>query len=196
MYKNTFSSVDIILASNSPRRKQFFEEAGIPFSVKTFDVDEVFSPDLKGAAISNYLVKLKATPFQGSILSNQIIVTADTIVWGDEQYYGKPKNKEGAKQMLHALSGKKHQVITSVAFTQKDHQHLIHETSWVTFKKLTTEEIDFYVNEFEPMDKAGAYGIQEWIGTIGIERIEGSYTNIVGLPMAQVIQSLLQLISN
>ena len=196
MYKDIFSSVEIILASNSPRRKQFFKEAGIPFTVKTFNVDEVFSPELKGAAISDYLVKLKAAPFQGSILTDQIIITADTIVWGNEQYLGKPKTKEHAKEMLHLLSGKEHQVITSVAFTQKDEQHLINESSLVVFKKLSAEEIDFYVNEFEPMDKAGAYGIQEWIGTIGIERIEGSYTNIVGLPMAQVLQKLIKLISS
>ena len=196
MYKDIFSSVEIILASNSPRRKQFFKEAGIPFTVKTFNVDEVFSPELKGAAISDYLVKLKAAPFQGSILPGQIIITADTIVWGNEQYLGKPKTKEHAKEMLHLLSGKEHQVITSVAFTQKDEQHLINESSLVVFKKLSAEEIDFYVNEFKPMDKAGAYGIQEWIGTIGIERIEGSYTNIVGLPMAQVLQKLIKLISS
>ena len=104
MYKDIFSSVEIILASNSPRRKQFFKEAGIPFTVKTFNVDEVFSPELKGAAISDYLVKLKAAPFQGSILTDQIIITADTIVWGNEQYLGKPKTKEHAKEMLHLLS--------------------------------------------------------------------------------------------
>jgi len=196
MYSQDFNSVEIILASNSPRRKQFFKEAGIPFTVKTFEVDEIFDPTLKGAAISNYLVKLKAAPFQNHIQSNQIVVTADTIVWGDDQYLGKPKTKADAKQMLRLLSGKEHQVITSVAFTQKNKQLLIHETSSVTFKKLSDQEIEFYVNEFEPMDKAGAYGIQEWIGTIGIERIEGSYTNIVGLPMAQVLQCLIQLTSN
>jgi septum formation protein len=196
MYNQDFNSVEIILASNSPRRKQFFKEAGIPFTIKTFEVDEIFDPSLKGAAISNYLVKLKAAPFQDHIQSNQIVVTADTIVWGDEQYLGKPKTKADAKQMLRLLSGKEHQVITSVAFTQKNKQLLIHETSSVTFKKLSDQEIEFYLNEFEPMDKAGAYGIQEWIGTIGIERIEGSYTNIVGLPMAQVLQCLIKLTSN
>ena len=196
MYSQDFNSVEIILASNSPRRKQFFKEAGIPFTIKTFEVDEIFDPSLKGAAISNYLVKLKAAPFQDHIQSNQIVVTADTIVWGDDQYLGKPKTKADAKQMLRLLSGKEHQVITSVAFTQKNKQLLIHETSSVTFKKLSDQEIEFYVNEFEPMDKAGAYGIQEWIGTIGIERIEGSYTNIVGLPMAQVLQCLIKLTSN
>ena len=196
MYSQDFDSVEIILASNSPRRKQCFKARGIYFTVKTFQVHEIFDQKLHGPAISNYLVKLKAAPFQDGIQPNQIVITADTIVWGDEQYLGKPKTKADAKQMLRLLSGKEHQVITSVAFTQKDQQQLIHETSSVTFKKLSDQEIEFYVNEFEPMDKAGAYGIQEWIGTIGIERIEGSYTNIVGLPMAQVLQCLVKLTSN
>ena len=193
MYSQDFDSVEIILASNSPRRKQFFEEAGIPFTVKTFEVNEIFDPKLKGAAISNYLVKLKAAPFQAIIQPNQIVVTADTIVWGDEQYIGKPKTKADAKQMLRLLSGKEHQVITSVAFTQKDQQQLIHETSSVTFKKLSDQEIEFYVNEFEPMDKAGAYGIQEWIGYIAINNLEGSYFNVVGLPVHKLYKELMNI---
>ena len=196
MYTNKFKPFEIILASNSPRRTQFFREAGIPFSVKTFEVDEVFDSKLTGVEISDYLVKLKAEPFLDHLKPNQIVITADTIVWGDEKYFGKPKNMDEAKKMLSQLSNKSHQVITSVAFTQKNQQKIIHETSSVTFKKLSCSEIEYYVNEFKPVDKAGAYGIQEWIGTIGIENINGSYTNIVGLPMAQVLQSLEKITSN
>tara|TARA_B100000767_G_C19775475_1_gene542304 strand:- start:1323 stop:1916 length:594 start_codon:yes stop_codon:yes gene_type:complete len=196
MYAKKFNQFEIILASNSPRRKQFFEDAGIPFKIKTYDVDEVFNPILKGAEISDYLVKIKAKPFKNNIKSHQIIITADTIVSGNQQYLGKPKNRIEAIEMLTKLSGKEHKVITSVAFTQKKQQQIIHEISKVRFKALSNEEIEYYITEFEPMDKAGAYGIQEWIGTIGIEKIEGSYTNIVGLPMAQVIQILISLTSN
>tara|TARA_B110000090_G_scaffold151750_1_gene166510 strand:+ start:98 stop:709 length:612 start_codon:yes stop_codon:yes gene_type:complete len=196
MYAQKLKSYEIILASNSPRRKQFFEEAGIPFTLKTFEVDEVFDPKLKGTEISDYLVKLKAKPFISIIKTNQIVVTADTIVWGDKLYLGKPKTKKEAVEILATLSAKEHQVITSVAFTQKKQQHIINEISKVRFKELSSEEIEYYVNNFEPMDKAGAYGIQEWIGTIGIENISGSYTNIVGLPMAQVVQSLIRLTSS
>ena len=196
MYAEKFNPFEIILASNSPRRKQFFKEAGIPFTVKTFEVDEIFDSKLKGVEISDYLVKLKAEPFLEHLKPNQIVITADTIVWSDEQYFGKPKNKVEAKKMLSQLSNKSHQVITSVAFTKKNQQKIIHEISSVTFKKLSNSEIEYYVNEFNPLDKAGAYGIQEWIGTIGIENIKGSYTNIVGLPMAQILQSLDELTSN
>jgi septum formation protein len=196
MYAEKFNPFEIILASNSPRRKQFFKEAGIPFTIKTFEIDEIFDSKLKGVEISDYLVKLKAEPFLEHLKPNQIVITADTIVWSDEHYFGKPKNKVEAKKMLSQLSNKSHQVITSVAFTQKNQQKIIHEISSVTFKKLSNSEIEYYVNEFNPLDKAGAYGIQEWIGTIGIENIKGSYTNIVGLPMAQILQSLDELTSN
>ena len=196
MYAEKFNPFEIILASSSPRRKQFFKEAGIPFTEKTFEADEIFDSKLKGVEISDYLVKLKAEPFLEHLKPNQIVITADTIVWSDEHYFGKPKNKVEAKKMLSQLSNKSHQVITSVAFTQKNQQKIIHEISSVTFKKLSNSEIEYYVNEFNPLDKAGAYGIQEWIGTIGIENIKGSYTNIVGLPMAQILQSLEELTSN
>lgn len=196
MYAEKFNPFEIILASSSPRRKQFFKEAGIPFTIKTFEIDEIFDSKLKGVEISDYLVKLKAEPFLEHLKPNQIVITADTIVWSDEHYFGKPKNKVEAKKMLSQLSNKSHQVITSVAFTQKNQQKIIHEISSVTFKKLSNSEIEYYVNEFNPLDKAGAYGIQEWIGTIGIENIKGSYTNIVGLPMAQILQSLDELTSN
>ena len=184
-----FSNYDIILASNSPRRQQFLKDIGLDFSIKTHPVEEIFPEELKAAAISDYLVKLKAAPFD-FINENEIVITADTIVWHNDQCLGKPKDPAQAVQMLQQLSGNTHQVVTSVAFTQSHQQTLINETSSVRFKVLTQEEIDYYIDNYQPYDKAGAYGIQEWIGTIGIEKIEGSYANIVGLPVAQVLATL------
>ena len=184
-----FSNYDIILASNSPRRQQFLKDIGLDFSIKTHPVEEIFPEELKAAAISDYLVKLKAAPFD-FINENEIVITADTIVWHNDQCLGKPKDRAQAVQMLQQLSGNTHQVVTSVAFTQSHQQTLINETSSVRFNVLTQEEIDYYIDNYQPYDKAGAYGIQEWIGTIGIEKIEGSYANIVGLPVAQVLATL------
>lgn len=184
-----FSNYDIILASNSPRRQQFLKDIGLNFSIKTHPVEEIFPEDLKAAAISDYLVKLKAAPFK-SLNDNAIVITADTIVWHNDQCLGKPKDRTEAVKMLQQLSGNRHEVVTSVAFTQAHRQTIINETSSVYFKVLTQQEINYYIDNYQPYDKAGAYGIQEWIGTIGIEKIEGSYANIVGLPVAQVLATL------
>ena len=184
-----FEQFEFILASGSPRRQQFLKDIGVDFTIKTFDIDELYPPHLKGAVIPTYLVKLKAEPFK-DLNEKQVVITADTIVWSNEQCLGKPKNSNEAKQMLQQLSGKSHEVITAVAFTQAHQQRIIYESTTVVFKLLTQEEIDYYITSFSPYDKAGAYGIQEWIGTIGIEKIEGSYTNVVGLPVAQVLAIL------
>lgn len=184
-----FQKYKIVLASNSPRRQQFLKDIGLQFTIKTHPVEEIFPAELKGNEISDFLVRLKAQPFL-RIDDNEIIITADTIVWSDGLYLGKPKDEKDAISMLQQLSGKTHQVITSVAFTQAHQQTVIHETSAVVFKPLSPAEIDYYITTFRPFDKAGSYGIQEWIGTVGIERIEGSYTNIVGLPVAQVLATL------
>ncbi len=184
-----FSNYDIILASNSPRRQQFLKDIGLDFRIKTHSVEEIFPEELKAAEISDYLVKLKAEPFK-SLTETELVITADTIVWHKNQCLGKPKERAEAVQMLQQLSGEAHQVVTSVAFTQAHQQKVIHEVSTVYFKALTAAEIDYYIDNYQPFDKAGAYGIQEWIGTVGIEKIEGSYTNIVGLPVAQVLATL------
>lgn len=186
---NSFSGKEIILASNSPRRQQFLKDIGVNFTVQTHAVEEVYPPHLKGNAIAEYLVKLKASPFT-NLSKNQLVITADTIVWCENQCLGKPTNQAQAFEMLNQLSGKMHEVITAIAFTQANAQHLIHEKTKVFFKPLTAETIHHYINCFKPYDKAGAYGIQEWIGTVGIEKIEGSYTNVVGLPVAQVLTTL------
>ena len=189
-----FQQFEFILASGSPRRQQFLKDIGVDFTIKTFNIDEVYPSKLTGPAIPSYLVKLKAEPFK-ELNDKQVVITADTIVWSDEQCLGKPKNSNEAKQMLQQLSGKSHEVITAVAFTQAHHQRIIYESTRVVFKPLTPEEMDHYITSFSPFDKAGAYGIQEWIGTIGIEKIEGSYTNVVGLPVAQVLATLEEICS-
>ena len=184
-----FSTYDIILASNSPRRQQFLKDIGLDFRIKTHPVEEIFPLQLKAAAISDYLVKLKAAPFN-NLNEKELVITADTIVWHNGQCLGKPEDRAEAVHMLQQLSGDAHQVVTSVAFTQAHQQKVIHEVSTVYFKALTAAEIDYYIDNYQPFDKAGAYGIQEWIGTVGIEKIEGSYANIVGLPVAQVLATL------
>lgn len=186
---NTFSNKEIILASNSPRRQQFLKDSGVNFTVQTHAVEEVFPPHLTASAIAEYLVKLKAAPFT-NLTENQLLITADTIVWCDDQCLGKPTDRDQAFDMLGQLSGKMHEVITAVAFTQSQQQNIIHESTKVYFKPLSAAIINHYIDHYQPYDKAGAYGIQEWIGTVGIERIEGSYTNVVGLPVAQVLTTL------
>ncbi len=185
---------EIILASISPRRKTFLESLNIPFSIKTFSVDETFPPQLQGEEITQHIVQKKNAPFTELIQDRQIVITADTIVWCENRYLGKPKNIEAAREMLSFLSGKSHKVITSVGFLTSQNFEIITETSKVYFKKLTDQEIDYYIEEYSPLDKAGAYGIQEWIGAIGITKIEGSYTNVVGLPLAQVKEKIAILI--
>jgi len=177
---------EIILASGSSRRKDFLESLNIPFTIKTHPVDETCPPSLKGKQIAEFIVQQKNAAFVNTILPKQIVITADTIVWCENHYLGKPENKKAAQKMLKFLSGKSHEVITSVGFLTTKKFEIITETTKVYFKDLTDQEIDHYVENALPLDKAGAYGIQEWIGTIGITQIEGSYTNVVGLPLAQV----------
>jgi septum formation protein len=185
---------EIILASISPRRKTFLESLNIPFSIKTFSVDETFPQQLQGEEITQHIVQKKNAPFTELIQDRQIVITADTIVWCENRYLGKPQNKKAAKEMLSFLSGKSHEVITSVGFLTSRNFEVITETTKVYFKDLTDQEIDHYIEESSPLDKAGAYGIQEWIGAIGITQIKGSYTNVVGLPLAQVKEKIAILI--
>lgn len=185
----------IILGSASPRRQQFFKEMNIEVEIKLQNVDEIYPEDLKATEITNFLAQLKAEAYQ-HIAENEMVVTSDTIVWHENKALGKPKDELDAKAMLASLSGKTHEVITSVCFKTKEACRVINETTFVTFKKLTPEMIDFYVSNFNPLDKAGAYGIQEWIGQIGITKIEGSYFNVVGLPTHLVYKTLNSLISS
>jgi len=182
----------IILGSNSPRRKQLLQDAGINFEIRAFPTNENYPTKLKGSEITEYLVKKKSQEFK-VVKDDEIIITADTIVWAQNEHLGKPNNITEAKKFLEKLSNMKHEVITSVCFTEKEKQTIISESTFVLFKKLSISEINYYLNNFDFLDKAGAYGIQDWIGNIGVKRIEGSYTNVVGLPVCQVIDVLQKL---
>lgn len=185
----------IILASGSPRRHQFLNELDIPYIIDIRPVVEHYPENLKGSEITNYLSELKAEVFLKELNENDILITSDTIVWHNEKALGKPDTPSEAFKMLESLSGSTHKVITSVTFTTPGFQKTVHSTTAVTFKKLNKEEIDYYIQNYDPLDKAGAYGIQEWIGLIGITRIEGSYFNVVGLPTHMVYKTLLEIAS-
>ena len=186
----------IILASGSPRRKAFFEQMGIPFTQKVIPVEEVFPNALSGVSIVEYLVKLKAQAFESSIEDNQLVIPADTIVWHQNQYLGKPADEYEAKQMLSQLSNSTHQVITAVGFLQKNKWESLHCISEVRFKSLSEKAITDYIATGSPMDKAGAYGIQDSFGMCHINSIKGSYTNIIGLPVAQVLGKIEEILKN
>lgn len=186
---------NIILASGSPRRQQFFKDLQLNFEVRLKEVDEVYPSELKGSEISDYLSKLKAAAIRGSLKSNEILVTSDTVVWYKNVSLAKPADITEAFNMLRTLSGDWHEVITSVCITTIKEQKTVNHTTLVKFKQLTDDEINFYINTFKPFDKAGAYGIQEWIGLIGIEEIKGSYTNVVGLPTHLIYKTLIAMVS-
>ena len=177
-----FKEKTLILASASPRRLAFFKDMGLPFESRLRPIDEVFPRHLKGKRITNYLAKRKAAAFDNELKDNEILVTSDTIVWFKNQALNKPTNEEDAIKMLQRLSGKKHEVITSVCIKTKPNELVFNDKTIVYFEKLSDAEINFYVNNFKPLDKAGSYGIQDWIGLIGIRKIKGSYCNVVGLP--------------
>ena len=180
----------IILASGSPRRQQFFKDFDIDFEVRIKEIEEVYPPELKSTQITAYLAELKATAFNGLLCENELLITSDTLVWLNDCALGKPKNYDDAFQMLQNLSNTTHEVITSVCFTTISTTKTISETTKVTFTSLTNAEIKYYLDKYKPFDKAGAYGIQDWIGLVGISKIEGSYTNVVGLPTEKVYKYL------
>ena len=183
----------IILASKSPRRQELLRLMDIDFRIVLKDVDESYPNGLSPEEIAVYIAEKKAKAFDESV-TDEIVLTADTIVAIDGQILGKPENSEDAIRMLHALSGKVHQVVTGVCLLYKHQYNLFHDASEVFFRKLADAEIRFYVEKYQPLDKAGAYGIQEWIGLVGIDRINGSYTNVVGLPTEKLYQQLKRLV--
>ena len=183
----------LILASSSPRRQNFLKELGLEFEIRLKEVDEKYPVHLKGSEITDYLAKLKAAPFVEELKNDDILITADTIVWLDNQAIGKPKNKKDALKMLKNLSGRAHEVISSFCISTKNLQIIINDITKVHFAKLQAEEIDYYVKNFKPFDKAGSYGIQEWIGYIGIDKIEGSYFNVMGFPIHKFYQEMMKL---
>lgn len=192
MLRNTLKDYNIILASGSPRRQKFFKELDVDFSIEVREVEETYPDHLKASAITDYLSQLKATAFP-DLSEKDLLITSDTVVWKDNIAIGKPRDTEEARKMLQRLSGAKHQVITSVCFTTISFQKTIHDTTTVWFKELSSAEIDYYLRTYEPFDKAGSYGVQEWIGYIAIERLEGSYFNVMGLPTALVYKTLLEI---
>ncbi len=194
MLQNIPKQYKIILASGSPRRQQFFKELGIDFQVRLKPIEETYPQELQGSQISDYLAVLKAVAFEGTLSENEILITSDTVVWYNGKSLAKANNGEEAYKMLRTLSNDWHEVITSVCFTTLDIQKVINHSTKVKFKVLTDDEIWFYIHTYKPFDKAGAYGIQEWIGLIGIEEIQGSYTNVVGLPTQLVYKTLMDMV--
>jgi septum formation protein len=186
------SSYTITLGSQSPRRKELFAGLNIPFSVEVREIDEQYPADLQAVDVPEYLAKLKAIPFRHDLTSNGLIITADTIVLIDNQVLGKPLDYVHAFEMLQLLSGKKHVVITGVCITSADKQITFSDHSNVFFKTLSSDEIDYYLTHYQPYDKAGSYGVQEWIGYVAIEKIEGSYFNVMGLPIQRLYEELLK----
>lgn len=183
-------TLSLILASKSPRRQQLLKEAGFDFIVKTLDTDESYPENLAANAVASYLAKKKAEAFVPVLEDGEVVITADTVVILDDQILGKPKDNTEAKKMLKALSGQLHHVTTGVCIANSSKMIVFDDTTSVRFKKLTDKEIDFYIEKYKPLDKAGAYGIQEWIGMIGIEKIAGSYFNVMGLPTHLVYEEL------
>ena len=192
MLREKLKNHNIILASASPRRQAFFKELDLDFTIQVKEIDEVYSSELKHSKITDYLSQLKASVFE-NLKENDILITSDTIVWKDEKALAKPKDFQDAKMMLQNLSGQMHEVITSVCFTSKEFQITVNDVTKVWFKNLLEEEIDYYLKIYKPFDKAGSYGIQEWIGYIGIEKIEGCYFNVMGLPTRLVYKTLTEI---
>ena len=183
----------VILASNSPRRKELLAGLGVDYEVRTLpDVDESYPETLQGADIPLYIAKEKADAYVAMMQPGELMITADTIVWLDGKVLGKPQDKEDALQMLRTMSGRTHEVFTGVCITTTDWQRSFTAQTEVRFATLSEEEIAYYVDNFQPMDKAGAYGVQEWSGFIGVENISGSYYNIMGLPVQKLYRELLK----
>ena len=190
MLKNKLNKYHIILASGSPRRQQFFKDLDIDFEIRLKEIEEIFPPELKAEEITNYLAVLKADAFEGELKPNEILVTSDTIVWHNQTALGKPKDEQNAFEILKSLSNSTHEVLTSVCFKTIEKTTVLHEVTKVTFNELNDESIHYYLEKYKPYDKAGAYGIQEWIGLIGVSKIEGSYANVMGMPTDKVFEYL------
>ncbi|WNW02357.1 Maf-like protein [Tenacibaculum sp. HL-MS23] len=190
MLSKKISNYNIILASNSPRRQELIKDLDVPFTIKIKEVEEVYPSHLKEHEITDFLSDLKSTPFKSELSEKDLLITSDTIVWSNDKALGKPKDYADAFKMLKELSNNTHKVITSICITNKKFKKVINDTTTVTFKHLTDDEIAYYINTYKPFDKAGAYGIQEWIGKIAITKIEGSYFNVMGFPVHKLYKEL------
>ena len=195
MLLNKLNGYKIVLGSSSPRRQNFLKAMGIPFELRPSDVEEVYPEELKGSEISDFLAKLKADSLKETLNDNEILITSDTVVWHNGISLAKAANGEEAFTMLKTLNNDNHEVITSVCFTTTRDQRVENCITEVTISDLSDDEIWHYINTCEPFDKAGAYGIQEWYGLIGISEIKGSYNNVVGLPTQLVYRTLVDMIN-
>jgi|TARA_B110000116_G_scaffold113375_1_gene98497 septum formation protein len=192
MLRNKLSNYNLILASGSPRRQHFFKELDVPFTIEIKEVNEIYPNHLKAAEITDYLADLKSKCFT-NLKSNDLLITSDTIVWFEEKALEKPKNKEDAFNMLKKMSGKQHSVYTSISIKSSFFQKIFHDETIVEFEEFTDEEINYYLEKFSPYDKAGSYGIQDWIGLVGVKKIIGSYFNVMGLPVHKLYKELLKI---
>ena len=190
MLKNKLHNYSLILASGSPRRQQFFKDLDLDFEIRLKEIEEIYPPELKAEEITNYLAELKANAFEGELKANEILITSDTIVWHNDRALGKPKDEQDAFAILKSLSNSTHDVVTSVCFKTNSETKLLHEITKVTFNELSEDVIRYYIENYKPFDKAGAYGIQEWIGFVGVSKIEGSYANVMGMPTDKVYEYL------
>lgn len=189
MLAEKFKDTQIILGSQSPRRQELLKGLDIDFTIETRPVHEVYDTTLKAGEITSFLSKLKAAAFD-NLKENELLITSDTIVWQNDQALEKPKSTEHAKEMLQQLSGTVHEVFTSVCFTTTSKQECITDVTEVHFRTLTNEEIDYYIATYKPMDKAGAYGVQDWLGYAAVEKLVGCYYNVMGLPLPRVYEVL------
>ena len=193
MLNTILKDYKIILASGSPRRQQFFKDLDLDFEIRLKEIEEVYPPNLREEDITDYLAVLKSDAFEGELKDREILITSDTIVWHENKALGKPKDDKDAFAMLKSLSNKTHKVITSVCFKTKDKIEVISDTTHVTFNELSDAQIQYYLEKYQPYDKAGSYGIQEWIGFVGVSKIDGSYANVMGLPVDKVYDYLSKL---
>jgi septum formation protein len=191
MLKEKLNKINIILASGSPRRQQFFNEMDLHYTIRLKEIEEIYPEHLQAEEITNFLAELKASAFENDLKENDVLVTSDTIVWLNGKALGKPKDYEDAFKMLQQLANQTHEVITSVCLKSIDKSDVFHCVTKVTFANLSDEAIRYYLDNYQPFDKAGSYGIQDWIGLVGISKIEGSYTNVVGLPTEMLFQKLM-----
>lgn len=182
----------LILGSGSPRRQELLKSLGFDYLLKPINADESFPSELKAQEIPLYLAEKKANAFPDEIKETEILITADTVVWCEGKVLNKPANFKEGTLMLETLSGKMHEVFTGVCLKSANKQTVFHDTSKVYFKKLKTEEIEYYLTNYNPYDKAGGYGVQDWIGYIGIDKIEGSFYNVMGLPVKELFEELIK----
>ncbi|CAD0008977.1 Maf-like protein [Flavobacterium salmonis] len=190
MLKEKLKKYTLILASGSPRRQQFFKDLDLEFEIRLKDIEEIYPPELKAIEITDFLALLKANAFEGELKENEILVTSDTIVWHQNKALGKPKDAKEAFEMIKSMSGTTHEVITSVCFKTSSSSTILNDITKVTFNNLSDEAILYYIANYKPYDKAGAYGIQEWFGFMAVAKVEGSYTNVMGLPTSKVYNYL------